>query len=93
MTPCRRWQAVLEMNLTDHYLSACSILSGFFLIRYFGGGWGGKTPREEKRTVSPRERVLLNIEKSKSGVQQRPRFPGFDTADKLEHNEKIHAQK
>jgi len=52
-----------------------------------------KTARGEQSTVSPRELVLLNTEKSKSGVQQRPRFPVFDTDDKLEHNEKILAQK
>lgn len=30
VTPCRCWQAVPGMNPTDHYLSACSLLSGLF---------------------------------------------------------------
>lgn len=80
----------------DHYFSTYFLLSGLFLTRYFGGRKKKKkkkAPRGTKRTASPGEPVLLNTEKSKSRVQQRPRFPGFDTADKLEHNEKIHTQK
>lgn len=30
VTPCRFWKAVPGMNPTDHYLSACSLLSGLF---------------------------------------------------------------
>lgn len=30
LSPWQRWQAVLGMNTTDHYLSACSFCQGFF---------------------------------------------------------------